>query len=102
MEEETQGHDGLDRLAQAHLIGQQGGVARHQKGNAFELVGIRGEGQPHLPAGKDRFERWLQQVEQPFLEDNGVAGRTQSSGTFLDRSGGRFDFERNNPRLLAR
>ena len=38
VEQQPQRDDHLDRLAQAHLVGEQGGVARHQEGDALDLV----------------------------------------------------------------
>ena len=38
VEQQPQGDDRLHRLAQPHLVGEQGGVARHQEGDALDLV----------------------------------------------------------------
>src|SRR5262249_33576252 len=69
----------------------EGGVARHQEGDALELIGVRLERQPDLLAGEDIFERRLQEGEEAVLEENHVARRAGAGARRLARrlGGGR-------------
>ena len=52
VEQQPQREDHLRRLAEAHLVGEQRGMPRHQEGDAFELVRERLERQLELSAAK--------------------------------------------------
>ena len=62
MEEQPQRDDRLGRLAQAHLVGQEGGVPGHQERDPFQLVLERRKQQLDLPAGEQVFQGRLEQV----------------------------------------
>src|SRR5262249_61905114 len=65
VKQQPQGKERLHRFTQAHLVGEQRGVSRHEEGDALELVGERLERDLHLLAGEEILQRRLQQVEEP-------------------------------------
>ena len=73
MKEQPQSQNRLHGFAQPHLVRQECGVARHEKGDAFHLVRVWLERQPDLPAREQVLQRRLQQVEKAFLEDHRFA-----------------------------
>src|SRR5206468_3873047 len=75
MEKKAQGQNRLRRLAQTHLVREQGGVSWHQKGDPFQLIWIRLQRQTNLSASEATFQRRLQQVKKALLEYDRVLGR---------------------------
>jgi hypothetical protein len=75
--EELAGGDGLDGLAEAHLVRQQGPLGEGQMEHALPLVGI--EGDPHhvqrgpagLDVGEEALSRLLPRGFAAFLLDPG-------------------------------
>ena len=59
MQKQPEGDQHLGRLAEPHLVGQQGGVTRHEERDALDLIGIGLKRQLHLPADEQIFQRRL-------------------------------------------
>ena len=78
VEEQPQREDRLRGLAEAHLVGEERAVPRHQERDAFELIRERLERHFELPAVEEAVERRLQEVEQPVLEEHRVGGRLRT------------------------
>ena len=68
-DQQAEGSDGLNRLPQPHIIGQQQRLVGHQRVHAFQLVG---EECPRPLQGsafrKQQVGRGLEKIGEPFPE----------------------------------
>lgn len=88
VQQQAHRRDRLHGLSQPHLIGQDGAIARIQKGHAFHLVGEGMKGKRQRAIANQRFERWLEYVEQTILQLDHVTWRRNP------RAGSRTGFRR--------
>jgi len=66
--QQPQRRDRLHRFAEAHLIGQDCAVPRHQKRHAVELKRERAAGKRQVAGLERGFEVRLEHEEQPLRE----------------------------------
>ena len=88
MQQQAHGRDRLHRLAQAHLVRQDGRVTWKQKTDPRQLIRKRTKRHLQRRPGQQGLQRRLQQIEQSIIEFNHIRRREDASLTTPEVDGG--------------